>query len=336
MNFKHVIKRTKEELKASCLIREKVGIKASYNSLKGKMIIQKLARNGYRETESQKKVLLKKHKYTIDFLNTIFDQDDYNNEYDKFNDTRDLSNCVFVCWRQGYESAPAIVKACISSIKEHLESKYKLILIDKNNFSDYVEIPNYITEKWKKGIITNTHFSDILRTSLLAQHGGMRLDATFFCAGCDVNKYFSYEFWTIRRPDYLHCSPSCGKFATYSLYCNYDSRYIFKIALTLFYKYWDKNNFLIDYLLIEYIFELLYINNNKIKELICKVPNNNSNCDNLLSCIDETYDEVLMENLKKDTCLFKLSWKHNFMANNDTFYSYILSKYGIKLKYESY
>ena len=94
---------------------------------------------------------------------------------------KELSNKVWICWFQGIENAPEIVRKCYDSVKNNLKNK-EIILITEKNLNEYVHFPEYIMEKWKKGIITNTHMTDLLRLELLTKYGGMWLDATVFCS----------------------------------------------------------------------------------------------------------------------------------------------------------
>ena len=84
-------------------------------------------------------------------------------------------------------------------------------------------------EKKKKGIISRTHYSDLLRLEILGNYGGIWLDSTFFCTKPCIDDLFEYPVWSIKRPDYLHCSIACGQFANYSLGCRYESKKIFEI-----------------------------------------------------------------------------------------------------------
>lgn len=43
-----------------------------------------------------------------------------------------------------------------------------------------MEFPKYIEEKWKRGVITHTHMTDLLRLELLIRYGGTWIDATVF------------------------------------------------------------------------------------------------------------------------------------------------------------
>ena len=54
------------------------------------------------------------------------------------------------------------MKRCLESLRKNIPDK-KIIVIDGNNFGEYVNMPDYITDKWHRGIIGNAHFSDLLR-----------------------------------------------------------------------------------------------------------------------------------------------------------------------------
>ena len=75
------------------------------------------------------------------------------------------SDKVWVCWFQGMENAPDVVKKCYESLKENLIGK-EIILITSENMCEYVNMPEYIIDKWKNGQITNTHMTDLLRLEL--------------------------------------------------------------------------------------------------------------------------------------------------------------------------
>ena len=107
---------------------------------------------------------------------------DSNNKESAFNDT------IWICWLQGIDKDPSLIKRCYKSIKDNF--KDSKIVVDESYINDYVELPSYIMEKDGKGIITKTHFSDILRLELLSQYGGTWIDGTVYCRGWDDK--FSY------------------------------------------------------------------------------------------------------------------------------------------------
>lgn len=83
---------------------------------------------------------------------------------------------IFTLWLQGEDKAPELVKACIRSMRRCFS--LPVVVLDSDSLWDWISLPDYIVDKWKKGIITNTHFSDICRIELLYQHGGVWSDAT--------------------------------------------------------------------------------------------------------------------------------------------------------------
>ena len=73
------------------------------------------------------------------------------------------SKYVWICWFQGIENAPDIVKKCYESIVKQFGKEKDIVVITDENYNKFVDIPEYIIEKYKKGIITPTHFSEIGR-----------------------------------------------------------------------------------------------------------------------------------------------------------------------------
>ncbi len=89
------------------------------------------------------------------------------------------ADVIWCCWFQGLEQAPEVVKKCIASL-ERFGKEVRILTAD--NFSEYVTMPESMVQKWKEGVINNTHFSDLLRIELLAERGGLWIDATVFCS----------------------------------------------------------------------------------------------------------------------------------------------------------
>lgn len=85
---------------------------------------------------------------------------------------------VWVCWWQGESSMPEIVQICYQSLRKH--TSHPIHLITKDSIGQYLQLPDFIEEKVQKGRITLTHLSDILRMALLAQYGGLWIDATVY------------------------------------------------------------------------------------------------------------------------------------------------------------
>ncbi len=74
-------------------------------------------------------------------------------------------------------TTPEIVKSSIKSVDKFKGNFYHKVL-NNATYGDYTDLPGYILDKFKKGQIDYTHFSDLLRLNLLKNHGGIWLDAT--------------------------------------------------------------------------------------------------------------------------------------------------------------
>ncbi|HCR4295815.1 TPA: capsular polysaccharide synthesis protein, partial [Enterococcus faecium] len=284
-SIKRIIHRISEELNATRRIAKITSWKEAFATLQAKIDIQVMNRNGYNESKKQKEHLLKKHEVMLKYYEKTFS--DFLKTYDYsqnqiINQSKSpYSNCIWVCWWQGLDQSPEIVKACVKSIKRNA-GKHTVIILTEDNYRQYVDIPKWVEEKKNKGIITRTNYSDLLRLSLLAKHGGLWLDATFYCTKPIPDEYFDIDIWSIRRPDYAHASVASGYFAGYSLACNQESRWMFAIIRDFFLNYWKNNDMMVDYLMIDYMIVLAQRINHEIAQTFDKIPSNNPLCDELI------------------------------------------------------
>lgn len=311
--LKRIIYRCCEELKATYDVAKEISIKAAIITFWAKIDIQIMNRNGFKEPPSVKKRLKKKHQIMLDFL-----EKKYKDFWPSYKTTTALPDCeehlrnkIWICWWQGIENAPEVVKACVKSIKK-FSGKYEVICITEENYKQYVKFPTWIEDKRKKNIISRTIYSDLLRMNLLSTYGGIWIDSTFFCTKPCFETYMNLPLWSIKRPDYLHCSVASGYFANYSLGCGYNNRWMYKVVLDFLYNYWKENNKLIDYLLTDYAIVLVQRHYKEIAESFTKIQPNNVNCDELYKVLGQPFEENTWQQINKDTALYKLTWKQSF------------------------
>lgn len=190
------------------------------------------------------------------------------------------------------------------------------MIIDKDNYADYVDIPDYIMQKVNDGIITLTHFSDIIRVSLLSKYGGIYLDATIFMIKPLIEP-FDYPF-------YANKLPYDARFDIFVSKTNWSAFFlagcsnnpIFNNLKNLFFEYWKTHNVMIDYFLIDYGIKMQYDALPEIKELIDNVPENNFNLHNMFDNLFLPYDENKWKTLQDRTNIFKLSYKYDKELEN--------------------
>ena len=231
---------------------------------------------------------------------------------------------IFVCWFQGEENAPDIVRACIKSARKAAPQDSNVIILSEDNMLDYAKIPPAVIDKYKKGLITKTNFSDILRFALLSQKGGAWMDSTIFCSGSINPELFDYQLYSIKNSNYDKFNIARRKWTAYFWFAKQNS-YFTRRVFQFFCAYWEKYDALIDYFLVDHIIYFLYQNDPLCKEMLDSIPVNNPNVSFLQDCLSKEFDASEWNSLKENTCFFKLNWKSEIANENaDTFYNKLI------------
>ena len=118
------------------------------------------------------------------------------NNLPRYKSTHKYSNKIWWCWFQGEENAPDLCKACLASLRKNAKNR-EIIVITKNNYSDFVKLPLFVTKKIDDGSINFTQLSDILRLELLIKYGGTWIDSSVLMTGYD-NDYFDKDIFVFK------------------------------------------------------------------------------------------------------------------------------------------
>lgn len=216
---------------------------------------------------------------------------------------------IWVYWWQGEEHMPDIVKACVKSIRDN-SSGHKVVLVDRNNYSDFVDISDIVVKKHDDGIVGHAHFSDIVRSALLANYGGMWIDATVFISQPIPERVFERTFYTAKSVNEKAFYYSKSRWVSYFLSGN-KAFPLFSFVRDMLTTYWERSDAIIDYLLIDYVFDIAYRNIPAVKREIDSLEDNNLLRGRLMSEINNPYDKELFDALKTgETFLSKLSWRY--------------------------
>ena len=214
------------------------------------------------------------------------------------------SNIIWICWFQGIENAPYIVKKCYQSVKKYNSDK-EIVVLTENNFDQYVTFPEYILSKWKQGIITNTHMTDLLRLELLITYGGLWLDATVLCTGAAPEYFFNSDLFF-----YQTLKPGRDGHASYISSWLMEAKSNNKILMAtreLCYEYWKTNNSMWDYFLLH---DFMSIVLEKYAEDWKKIiPRDNATPHILLLRLFDKYDEKIWDAIKAQSQFHKLTYK---------------------------
>ena len=265
------------------------------------------------------------------------------------NSTINSISTIWISWWDGEETMPPLVKSCYNSIKKHA-NKHPVQFITKHNFRDFVSIPEFILDKVDSGVMTVTHFTNILRANLLYEHGGIWMDITIMLLK-DIS-LVHLPFYTLKAPAKKSVSVTLGRFAglssgiidkakqfnnqtepqisRWSGFLLAGTRHcpIFAYMRDILYAYWEDHNDQVDYLLFDYTNALGYDNIPLFRELIDNVP------------CSEVEKFILEENMNTEyteerfsqyplTAFHKLTWKKQFNTytkdNKLTIYGHLLN-----------
>lgn len=166
------------------------------------------------------------------------------------NEQHEYSDIVWWCWLQGEENAPPVVKACLGSVRRHFPGK-KIIVITEENIGEYAEFPPFIIEKYRRGIISRTHFSDLLRLELLIRHGGIWADSTVYFTGTPD--------YALRRPLFVFKTNERNDPATAAqnwFISAEKNEPILTLTQNLLHEYWKHNNRAIHYFIFYFFMKM--------------------------------------------------------------------------------
>ena len=237
------------------------------------------------------------------------------------------SKIIWFCWLQGLENAPEIVHACYNSIKRNIPEK-EIIVIDNNNWKEYVELPEYIKEKWEKKRIPAALFSDLLRLELLIKYGGTWIDSTVLCTGLNDNqnenkKYLDADLFLFQYTKQGSIPVSISNW--FITACTNNE--VLKVLRDMLYAYWKDYDCTLDY----YIFHLFFsmLSKEYPKEIQAMPYGASQNSLLLLHHWGEVYDQQKWDKLSSNVAFHKLAFrvKEGVKENKDNYYHRIINLY---------
>ncbi len=315
----HLLQRTVKQLFALPKNIKYYGIKVSYYIFKDRVLLGKVGKEKYIEVIQA---------FTDNYFSELVEE--YKNKEFTLPSSPHV-NTVWCCWWQGEAAMPEIVKMCTESIKASLPEGVEYILITKDNFKEYVDIPKYILEKLEKGIMSITAFSDILRVNLISRYGGFWIDATVCIPNKLPEDYFQKVYFTQKFSSYDVCKgEACrGKWAGF-LQCGASEFLIFSYVRDAYNKWWLEHDALIDYVILDYMLMSAYNGIPYIKEIIDTVPPNNEQLWQLSKLLEQPYNEAEFKEIFANQYFNKLARTLTPKKEIDgklTYYGYLCKKY---------
>ena len=256
---------------------------------------------------------------------------------------------IWLFWYQGQQSAPDIVKMCVTSWKLR-HPDYEVSLLDQHSVLQYVTIPSFINLQRKD--ITYQEYANYVRMILLQNYGGIWVDANIYCfrhvetwlipSQLDTGIFlFDNNFkdrlntnWFIAaQPNNYIITTWLEYYLTYFKKYSLDrnstriGRGIKRVCSKLFNKNIVKTQFwfhpivkryfrVYPYFVMHYMFNLLYLKDLKFKTIWDQTPKINS-CDYALRCqkkMQKDFKFFLKQYHLNEIPLFKLSHRLDFTS----------------------
>lgn len=238
------------------------------------------------------------------------------------------SDKIWICWFQGIENAPELVKACYNSVLKNYKDK-EIIVLTEENYKKYVDMPEHIIKKWEKGYITFAHFSDILRIELLSKYGGLWLDSTIFTTKrSELVFNENIELFVFKQVELDRKNSLSVVASNWLIYANKNNN-IINLTKKLLYYYWKDYNYAINYNIFHIFFKLA---TEVYKDEWKNVPTFNNISPHILQFeLNDDFQEIRFNEIKNMSDFHKLNWRIK-SENKNSFYNYIVNNYKNDIK----
>lgn len=264
-----------------------------------------------------------------------FIEKNFNKVISKYKQTSFFKECeipktIWVFWWQGELAMPSVIKECYRSILRNANGR-QVILLDHNNYKDYVKLPDYILRKSKDGIISKTHFSDLLRVCLLKEYGGFWIDAAIFVTK-PIPQYKGI-FYSPRLTNELQDSPHMAQWVMGVMGAP-PHMPLFLYIYDMLLSYWAKYNVVFSYLMFDYFIKYGYEHIAWIKEIMENRPVESPDLHFPRYNFSEEVDEKKLDCLLVHNTFLSLTYRIKYpkytINGKESYYAALLNKYNIK------
>ena len=236
-------------------------------------------------------------------------------------------------WESKDGSVPPLVQACLNSVEKY-RGKCQRILLTPENVKEYVDIPQIFWDLKEKGKIKTAFFSDILRTCLLIQHGGIWIDSTVLLTE-ELPSYITDADLFVFQND-LKIDLDGLNMASYFIAAKKDNK-ILKETLSALIQYWKENRFLVNYFTFLHTFTMVTQASKENKELFSKIPFFSFfPVQQFQGELLNKFSEERWNEIKKISGVHKLTHKQSVLTKKKeiditgTFYEHVIKEFGGK------
>lgn len=276
-------------------------------------------------------------KSVDDFLKEFNESFKNNEKLDEFEKEAEQKRIIWVCWWQGTDNMPELVKMCFDQLNKIVDkNKFEIKLVTLENYQSLVDFPKYIIDKFENNTITMTTMSDLLRFNLLCKYGGYWLDSTVFFTDSIPNEYYEKEFYCQK----MEKSPLSAREACQGKWCGFSmagdkNNILFRYMKDAFNYWWKYHDSIIDYVLIDYLLLSGYKHVPAIRNIIDNIDDNNIDIFEMYGKLNQPYSKDLYNQLTQSNVMHKLTYKMDLKKKTPegqlTLYGYLYNQvYDIK------
>jgi tetratricopeptide (TPR) repeat protein len=208
---------------------------------------------------------------------------------------------IFVYWAQGWDAAPPVVRRCQEQLRA-THSAAEIVALDDATVPDWVDVPASV----RSTLSTNrTELSNVIRLQLLAEHGGVWLDATCFPTGNVLDAlqtpagsgFFAFTRRTARPSNWLlAASPH---------------HYLVQMLLAGHLAFWQEFNRPSHYFMFHHMFESLFLVDEDFRRRWEQVPDVSAGPPHFFQrSMRREYDDNRFHELLASSFVHKLTYKY--------------------------
>lgn len=236
---------------------------------------------------------------------------------------------IWMVWFSGEETLPPLQKMCVESVRRN-SNGHDVVMITLQNYKQYIDIPEKILQLFHDGILNPANLADVIRIRLLSRYGGFWIDSTVYVTEPISEKLFQSTLYSLKqKKDWFYVS-EC-RWTGFCFYMNKKSLLPHLVDAMLM-KYWEKETYIIDYFLFDYLIDIAIHDYASVKNDIDAIPMNNPELNTLCPKLCDKFDIEEWDKMQAKTTFFKLSWKvfsyEQLNADDNNYYNYLLKSVG--------
>jgi len=259
--------------------------------------------------------------------------DNHQNILDKYRESTlprivsNETNHIWFMWWQGLENMPEVIRINHEALLQNA-GEFNVVFLDEKNYQEWVQLPDYILSKVENGTISVTHLSDLLRSLLLSEFGGLWLDATIHVTKPIKNlsdlTYWSPK-WTIEKNHKKRYKLWNGLWAISSVkeltltqcmgvWYSCKSNPIFQCLSDFWLEYWKNENDKPYYWTTEvFLIGCMYDRIDAVKKQIDDLGESNPGIFDLALSINKPFNQKKFLQVFSSTNYFYLRWKSDYV-----------------------